>query len=108
MARAVLLSDATLAPKGGPSVGVVTLAKKDLEPGETIKELGGYEVYGMLENIEIIRKEKLVPLGLAIGARVNKPIKRDQPLCLSDLDRPAGRVIDDLYAEQEKLFDLVG
>ena len=51
-------------------------------------ELGGYEVYGMLENIETIREEGLIPLGLAIGARANRAIRRDEPLRFEDLDRP--------------------
>ncbi|GGD87263.1 NAD(P)-dependent oxidoreductase [Aureimonas endophytica] len=104
VARAVLFEDATLTPKAGPSVGVIALAKKDLEPGELIDELGGYEVYGMLENIETIREEGLIPLGLAIGARANRAIRRDEPLRFEDLDRPDGRLIDRLYDEQEQVF----
>lgn len=104
VARAVLFADATLAPVGGPSVGVLALAKKDLVPGDVITELGGFEVYGTMENIETIREENYIPLGLAIGATVTRPIARDQPLTFDDVERPAGRVIDELYAEQEALF----
>jgi predicted homoserine dehydrogenase-like protein len=104
VARAVLFEDATLAPKGGPSVGIIALAKKDLKVGDLLEELGGYEVYGMLENIETIRQENLIPLGLAIGGRVNKSIPRDQPLTFADVDVPKGRLIDKLYEDQEKVF----
>jgi predicted homoserine dehydrogenase-like protein len=104
VARAVLFKDATLAPMAGPSVGVIALAKKDLQPDETINELGGYEVYGMLENIEVIRAENLIPIGLAIGGKINKPIAKDQPITFDDVDLPSGRLIDQLYAEQETTF----
>ncbi len=104
VARAVLFGDATLAPAGGPTVGVVALAKKDLAPGEVVAELGGFEAYGMIENIETMRAENLIPLGLAIGATVRHPVPRDQPLTFDDLDRPEGRTIDRLHAEQEALF----
>lgn len=104
VARAVLFDDATLAPKAGPSVGVMALAKKDLAPGELIEELGGFEVYGMLENIETIRSENLIPIGLLIGAKAARPIAKDQPITFDDVIIPEGRLIDALYAEQERVF----
>ena len=104
VARAVLFEDAVLAPACGPSVGVIALAKKDLAPGELIGELGGFEVYGMLDNIETIRDENLVPIGLAVGTRAARPIAKDQPLTFNDVVIPPGRLIDQLYAEQEQMF----
>lgn len=104
IARAVLFEDPTLAPKAGPSVGIVALAKKDLRPGDLIDEFGGYAAYGMLENIETVRSEGLIPIGLAVGCTVNKFIPKDQPLTFADIDRPEGRLIDQLYAEQDAVF----
>lgn len=104
VARAVLFGDATLAPQAGPVVGVIALAKKDLIPGETIAELGGFEAYGMIENIETIRAENLIPLGLAIGSTVRRHVPRDRPLTFADIDLPEGRTIDRLYTEQEREF----
>lgn len=104
VARAVLFGDATLAPADGPSVGVIALAKKDLEEGELIQEFGGYELYGMLENMETIREERLLPIGLAVGARMARRVPKDQPLTFADVVMPSGRLIDRLYAEQEQVF----
>ena len=104
VARAVLFADATLCPKGGATVGVIALAKKDLEPGELVDKLGGFEVYGVLENIEAIRREDLIPIGLAIGARIKRKLAKDTPLTFDDLEIPEGRLIDALYAEQERIF----
>ncbi|KRR03216.1 NAD(P)H-dependent oxidoreductase [Bradyrhizobium valentinum] len=102
--RAVLFRDAVLAPIAGPEVGVVALAKKNLVPGDTILELGGYEAYGVAENIEAIRFENLIPIGLALGAKIIRPVAKDRPLTFDDVEVPDGRVIDALYREQERVF----
>lgn len=104
VARAVLFDDAALTPLDGPRVGVISVAKKDLAPGQTIDELGGYEVYGVAENIGAIRSERLLPVGLAVGCTVNRPIAKDTPLTFEDVDVPVGRLIDALYSEQEVVF----
>nr|WP_294169703.1 SAF domain-containing protein [uncultured Sphingomonas sp.] len=104
VARAVLFRDAVLAPKGGPTVGVLAIAKQDLAPGTMIKEFGGFEVYGVADNIDAIRSERLLPIGLALGSTVKRPIAKDQPLTFDDVSRPAGRLVDRLYDEQEALF----
>ena len=36
---------------GGPVTEVVALAKRDLRAGETLDGIGGFTVYGMLENV---------------------------------------------------------
>ena len=104
VARAVLFQDAVLTPLAGPRVGVVAVAKKDLAPGDVIDELGGYEVYGVAENIQAIRDERLLPIGLAVGCTVTRPIAKDAALTFADISIPQGRIIDALYAEQEEVF----
>ncbi|GLQ09154.1 NAD(P)-dependent oxidoreductase [Devosia yakushimensis] len=104
VARAVLFNDPVLTPAGGPSVGVIAVAKKDLAPGEVIEEFGGYEVYGVAENIEPIRAEKLLPIGLALGCTLKRAVAKDTPLTWDDVTFPEGRLVDRLYAEQEAVF----
>lgn len=104
VARAVLFDDPVLTPKAGPMVGVIAVAKKDLQEGELIGDFGGYEVYGVAENIEPIRSERLLPVGLALGCTLKRAVKKDTPLTFDDVNVPAGRVVDRLYAEQEKMF----
>src|SRR5690606_20599497 len=103
-ARAVLFDDPVLTPKGGPVVGVIAVAKKDLQEGEVIGDFGGYEVYGVADNIEPIRSERLLPVGLALGCTLIRAVKKDTPLTFDDVDVPAGRVVGRLYAEQEQMF----
>ncbi len=104
IARAVLLQDPVLAPTGGPQVGVIALAKKDLQVGETVDEFGGFEVYGVAENMDVVRAEGLLPIGLALGCKVARPVSKDRPLTFADVVIPEGRLVDRLYAEQEATF----
>jgi predicted homoserine dehydrogenase-like protein len=104
VARAVLLQDAVLSPLGGPQVGVIAVAKKDLQVGETISEFGGFETYGVAENMDVVRRSGLLPIGLALGCKLARPVPKDQPLTFADVAIPEGRVVDRLYAEQEATF----
>lgn len=104
VARAVLFDDPVLTPQGGPRVGVVAMAKKALSAGETIDDLGGFEVYGVAENMDAVRRENLLPIGLALGCRLTRPVEKDVPLTFDDVSIPDGRLVDRLYAEQEGMF----
>jgi predicted homoserine dehydrogenase-like protein len=103
VARAVLFGDAVLAPRE-PSVGVIAMAKKDLAAGEVIEEFGGFEVYGVAENTDVIRSERLLPIGIGLGCTLTRPVGKDQPLTFDDVRMPEGRVVDRLYREQEAMF----
>lgn len=104
VARAALFGDAVLAPAGAPRVGVIAMAKKPLQPGELIGEFGGYEAYGVAENSDVIDRDRLLPLGLALGCTLVRPVAEDQPIGWDDVAVPAGRLIDRLYAEQQQFF----
>lgn len=104
VARAALFGDAVLAPLGGPRVGVVALAKTDLAAETLIEDFGGFEAYGVAENIEAIRSERLLPIGLALGCRLRHAVPKDHPLTFADVIIPEDRLVDRLYAEQEAVF----
>lgn len=104
VARAVLFRDATIAPLGAPRVDVVAAAKTDLHAGETLDGLGGYMTYGLAENSDVTRAENLLPIGLAEGCRLRRDVPRDRVLTFDDVDLPAGRLCDRLWAEQNVRF----
>lgn len=104
VARAVLFDDAALAPLGAPTVGVVATAKRDLKAGDRLDELGGFDTYGEAENMDVVARERLLPIGLVEGCRVRRPIRKDATLTFADVDVPPGRQIDVLYAEMERTF----
>ncbi len=105
MARAALFGDATVTPLGPPSVDVVTTAKTDLKSGEVLDGIGHYMTYGQCENVETVRAENLLPMGLAEGCRLKRDIKKDQVLSYEDVEVPARRLSDKLRAEQNDYFD---
>ncbi len=107
LARAVLFGDATMAPDGAPTVEVVTTAKVDLQPGQTIDGLGGYLTYGQAETARATADERLLPIGVAEGCRIARPVARDQVLTYEDVELPEGRLHDALRVEQAERFGLV-
>lgn len=105
IARAVLFRDAAITPEGAPKVGVVATAKRDLAPGDVIDALGGFDTYGEAENMAAITSEDLLPMALAEGRRVLRPVSRGQTLRFADVSQPPdGRQVDALYAQQCALF----
>jgi predicted homoserine dehydrogenase-like protein len=107
VARAVLFHDAAIAPAGAPVCEVLSVAKKDLKAGEVLDGIGGYTVYGMIDNVEITQAENLLPIGLSEGCILLRDVMKDQPVTIDDVEFPAGRLVDKLRNEQEKYFNAV-
>ena len=103
-ARAVLFQDAAVTPIGGPVCEVVTLAKRDLKAGEMLDGIGGFTTYGTIENAQACRDENLLLVGLSGGCRLKNDIKKDQAISHAEVERPEGRLIDKLWAEQNAYF----
>lgn len=106
VAQAVIFKDAALAPIGAPVCEVITLAKKDLKKGEILDGIGGFTVYGALENHRTARKENLIPQGLTDGAVLKRDIKMDEAISFDDVQLPKNRLADQLWTEQNKHFGL--
>ncbi|MBA2380348.1 MAG: Gfo/Idh/MocA family oxidoreductase [Blastocatellia bacterium] len=104
VARAVLFGDATLTPAGAPQVDVVATAKIDLKEGQELDGIGYYMTYGQAENSDVVHAEKLLPMGLAEGCRLKRDIAKDEVLTYADVEVPAGRLCDELRAEQDAFF----
>ena len=103
-ARAVLFDDATITPLGPPLVDVVATAKIDLDAGEVLDGIGCYMTYGQAETAEITWRDRLLPMGLAEGARLKRAIAKDEVLTLDDVEIPEGRMADKLRNEQNDRF----
>ena len=105
-ARAVLFQDAAISPIAGPVCEVITVAKKDIGPGEILDGIGGFACYGMIENSEIQRDNRLLPMGLSEGCRMKRNIPKDQAITIDDVVFPGGRLCDKLRHEQDLYFDM--
>jgi predicted homoserine dehydrogenase-like protein len=106
VARVVLLRDPVLQPLGAPLVEVVATAKRDLEAGEKIDDLGGYTTYGQCERADVTAQENLLPMGVAVDCVLKHAVPKDHVLTYDDVILPEGRIIDRLREEQTKAFSL--
>lgn len=103
IARAALFGDATIRPMGAPTVEVVTTAKRDLVAGTPLDALGGYDYYGQAERADVTAAERLLPVGVAEGARLLRDLPRDQTISYDDVELPTGRLVDTLRIEQHAM-----
>lgn len=104
IARAFLNHEATLSPAGAPVAEVICVAKRDLAPGEEITGSGGAEVTGQIDRHAVCRHEHLLPLGLAYGVRVKRPVSRGQALTLDDVHLPDELLVCQLWRLQQSTF----
>lgn len=84
-ARAELTGDAYVIPDE-PVADTVTIAKRDLEPGEEIDGIGGHTVYGLTENADVAAENDMVPISLVEGATVTAEVEKGEPLTYDDLE----------------------
>ena len=83
---------ASVAPRGEPTgvatgwnADVVATAKRDLAPGEMLDGEGGYTVWGKLLPAATSVAMGGLPLGLAHGVKVVRPVKKGQNLSWTDV-----------------------
>ena len=101
IARVALFGDATLTPVGDPVVGVVAVAKRDLDVGDVLDGIGGFCAYGLADNVA--DSEDLLPMGLSSDCRVLQRVRKDEPISLSAVRRPRQSVAWDLWDKQRQV-----
>jgi predicted homoserine dehydrogenase-like protein len=74
-ARAVLTGLPDMEPIDRPTAECATLAKRDLAPGERLGKIGERDYRAHAVTWADLRRANAVPLGLAEGAVVTKPVK---------------------------------
>jgi len=103
-ARAALEGDAAVAPAGAPVCEAITVAKRDLQAGESLDGLGGFAAYALIENAATSLGERLLPIGLSEGRRLARDVARDEPIAFADLEPHEPTLAERLYQEQVDLF----
>jgi predicted homoserine dehydrogenase-like protein len=104
VARAVLFHDATVAPRGEPVCDVLTVAKRDSKIGDVLDGIGGFACYGVIDNADVVARERLLPIGVAHGCRLTRAVRRDEPITYDDVELPEGRLVDRLRSVQAAHF----
>jgi predicted homoserine dehydrogenase-like protein len=64
---------------------VFAVAKRDLKPGETLDAIGGVSYYSLIDRYEAAKAERLLPIGLAKGSTLLRPVAMDQPITYEDV-----------------------
>lgn len=105
---AMLDGRSALQPAGW-TAEVIATAKRDLEPGDVLDGIGGRHMRGVIYHVE--HAQGLVPLGLAEGATVERPVPAGEPIPHDALSlRPStiGRLRelqDELFADEAAHHD---
>lgn len=101
---AVAYKEPVFAPIGVHSE-VVAYAKKEMSKGDMIDGIGGFTVYGLIEESKKAREEGLLPIGLSEGSKVKRRIEKDQPITMDDVEIPDTFTYR-LWSLQEKVFPI--
>jgi len=101
VARAYLYRQTTLVPLDQPCAEVLTVAKRALQPGELLDNFGGYTFYGVMDRVEIASQLKALPVGLAPGAKVIRPIAAGEVLTWEDVELDESQVVVKLRRMQD-------
>ena len=83
---------------------VFAVAKRDLVPGDALDAIGGTAYYSLIDTYETALAEQLLPIGLASGARVLRPVAMDTPITSADVEiKPSTvyslRQLQDLWSQ---------
>lgn len=97
---------ATIAPTKGVIADTVTVAKKDLKAGEKLDRIGGYTVYGSIEEHKVAKSQNLVPIGLIDeNTKVLRNIKKGEFITYDMVELDYSSLIYKLRKLQEDSID---
>ena len=94
-------------PTGSPDAflaDVVAIAKRDMAPGETLDGEGGYRVYGKLLPAQDSLAAHALPIGLAKGVHLTRPVAAGATLSWADVEPMEARDAVRVRREMEALF----
>lgn len=93
-AMLVLRRRSNMAPLDRLTSEVFATAKRDLRPGDVLDGIGGTTYYGLIDAYQAAQAENLLPIGLAKGAQVLRPLAADSPISYNDVIVPPSTVLD--------------
>ena len=103
IARAVLDNEMLLEPKGGFRTNVYAYAKRDLKSGEELDGVGGFTCYGMIENCGPSWPEEGLPICLSEGLRLNRQVRKGEPIPLRAVTYDPNSAGFELYAQAREV-----
>jgi predicted homoserine dehydrogenase-like protein len=103
IARAYLQKEPTLVPLERPYADIMTVAKRDLKPGEKLDTFGGYTFHGVMDRAEIVRELDALPVGLAIDATICRPVAAGKVVTWEDVKLDETSTVVKLRREQDQV-----
>lgn len=101
VAQAVLQGRSTMAPGPRLVAEVVAVAKTDLVPGRELERIGGRTHYCMTDVYERAKAINALPVGIAKGARLVRPVAKGSVITYDDVILPADSVVVTLRQLQD-------
>ncbi len=86
IAKVVLYGVETINNGLNPKTTTITIAKSDLEVGQTLDGIGGDTMYGSIR--KAATNAEYLPVGVAKGARLKRNVPQDAPIRLEDVEIP--------------------
>ena len=105
LARAHVYRRSTLVPLEKPVAEVLTIAKRDLRPGETLDGFGGLTTYGLIERAEVAGELQALPFGLSVGARMKEPVSKGEIIGWDAVELDEGSLLVKLRRQQDTYVD---
>ncbi len=103
IARAHLKHEVWMAPLDEPVADVMTVAKRDLRPGDVLERFGGYTTYGVMDAAAETARLNALPVGLTPGARVVRPVAAGQVVTWDDVALDEDATVVKLRRQQDAL-----
>ena len=104
IAKAYLHKQVWLEPLDEPVADVMTIAKRDLKPGDVLERFGGYTTYGVMELADEARKLNALPNGICPGAKGVKPVKAGDIVTWDNVQLDEQSTVVKLRRQQDKMF----
>jgi predicted homoserine dehydrogenase-like protein len=103
IARAHLYKEVWLAPLDEPVAENMAVAKRDLAPGDVLDTFGGYTFHGVMDRASVYAETNALPVGLAPGAKIVKPVARGDFITWDDVALDENSTVIKLRREQDGL-----
>ena len=105
-ARVVLYGKADMAPMPRPVAEVCAVAKRDLQPGDILDQIGEYCYRAWIMTSGEARAAGAIPCGLLTGAKVTASIKKGELVTRANAAVPADSKIAILRARQDAMLGI--
>ena len=102
-ARAVLFGKADMVPLNDPVADACALAKRDLQIGDKLDQIGEFTYRAWAMEAARAIKEKAIPAGLLAGGKVIKAIKKGELITTINTELPRNSPIVELRKRQDIL-----